>query len=323
MNTTEKYIYQVYLQKSFSAAAKTLFVSQPSLSAAVATKEKELGFSVFNRSTKPISLTPEGHVYIDMLEEVLESEKNMRSRIKKLTNDKYNQITIAGSSFSFYSILPLICKKFKECYPNVSVKLDIGNFGASASFTERYSLVQKLQKGDVDAVICYEHHEQNVFEHKIYDERLVVAAHKDLIPNALLPYAVSRSELLTKTFPTEKEITIKNFFKDIPFIDFSPKSNIARYFPTLLGEYAVSPYTVTNSIHSVVHFNLMKAGIGALLTSDLIVASSTADTDDILYFVFDEDRSRRSIYLITQKNISNSAHLQNFTQIAKTLFLHE
>ena len=60
MNTTEKYIYQVYTEKSFSNAAKTLFVSQPSLSTAVAHKEKELGFQIFDRSTKPISLTAQG-----------------------------------------------------------------------------------------------------------------------------------------------------------------------------------------------------------------------------------------------------------------------
>ena len=36
------YVYEVYLERSFSAAAKKLFVSQPALSASVKKIEKQL-----------------------------------------------------------------------------------------------------------------------------------------------------------------------------------------------------------------------------------------------------------------------------------------
>ena len=41
MEQFEKYVYKIYEERSFSAAARALFVSQPSLSARVARLEKE------------------------------------------------------------------------------------------------------------------------------------------------------------------------------------------------------------------------------------------------------------------------------------------
>ena len=53
-----EYIYAVYQERSFSKAARRLFISQPSLSAAVKRIENELGLPLFNRSTNPVSTSP-------------------------------------------------------------------------------------------------------------------------------------------------------------------------------------------------------------------------------------------------------------------------
>lgn len=41
------YVYEVYKEMSFSRAAKNLYISQPSLSAAVKKAETQIGFPVF------------------------------------------------------------------------------------------------------------------------------------------------------------------------------------------------------------------------------------------------------------------------------------
>ena len=70
-----EYVYQVYKDKSFSKAAANLFISQPSLSANVKRVEKKVGFPIFDRSTKPLSLTECGKEYIRCVEEILAVEK--------------------------------------------------------------------------------------------------------------------------------------------------------------------------------------------------------------------------------------------------------
>ena len=51
------YVYAVYQEKSFSKAAKKLFVSQPALSRMVKKAEDEIGAPIFDRSTLPITVT--------------------------------------------------------------------------------------------------------------------------------------------------------------------------------------------------------------------------------------------------------------------------
>ena len=47
------YIYEVYKERSFSKAAQNLYISQPSLSAAVKKIENRIGAPLFDRSTAP------------------------------------------------------------------------------------------------------------------------------------------------------------------------------------------------------------------------------------------------------------------------------
>ena len=65
MELAAKYVYEVYKEKSFSRAAKSLYVSQPALSSTVSRLEKELGFRIFDRATMPLTLTPQGRIYIE------------------------------------------------------------------------------------------------------------------------------------------------------------------------------------------------------------------------------------------------------------------
>ena len=66
-----EYIYAVYQEKSFSKAARRLYVSQPWLSSVVKKAEQELNVPIFDRSTNPISLTAEGEYYIRQIECIL------------------------------------------------------------------------------------------------------------------------------------------------------------------------------------------------------------------------------------------------------------
>ena len=45
-----EYVYEVYLEKSFSKAAEKLFISQPSLSANVKRVEHHIGYPIFDLS---------------------------------------------------------------------------------------------------------------------------------------------------------------------------------------------------------------------------------------------------------------------------------
>ena len=69
-----KYVYEVYKERSFSNAARNLYISQPALSGMIKKIEKNIGMPLFDRSTTPIQLTECGKKYIKTAEKIMSLE---------------------------------------------------------------------------------------------------------------------------------------------------------------------------------------------------------------------------------------------------------
>ena len=70
--------------KSFSLTAKQLFLTQPTVSAHIASLEKELNTCLFIRSTKGVALSDDGKELYAYAEQMLELEKKIRERFGKI-----------------------------------------------------------------------------------------------------------------------------------------------------------------------------------------------------------------------------------------------
>ena len=57
---------------SMNEAAKRLYITQPSLSAAIKSLEKEIGLEIFNRSNRGIVTTPEGEEFLGYARQITE-----------------------------------------------------------------------------------------------------------------------------------------------------------------------------------------------------------------------------------------------------------
>ena len=66
-----QYLIEVSNCRSISAAAKKLFLSQTTLSAIIASLEKDLNITFFNRTHKGITLTQEGKQALEIIQEIL------------------------------------------------------------------------------------------------------------------------------------------------------------------------------------------------------------------------------------------------------------
>lgn len=67
-----KYVVTTAQAGTISEAAKQHFISQPSLTAAIRELEHELGITIFARSNKGVTLTPEGEVFLGYARQVIE-----------------------------------------------------------------------------------------------------------------------------------------------------------------------------------------------------------------------------------------------------------
>ncbi|MCM1257245.1 MAG: LysR family transcriptional regulator [Roseburia sp.] len=87
-----KYAITVAGQHSLNDAAKMLFISQPSLSAAIRFLEKEIGFDIFIRPKNGITVTAKGAEFIGYAKSVMEQYE--------LLDAKYISHTEAKKTFS-------------------------------------------------------------------------------------------------------------------------------------------------------------------------------------------------------------------------------
>ena len=90
-----QYLLEIHRTGSVSQAAKNLFVSQSSVSIALNTLEKELGFPIFNRTRKGLLPTRQGANVIEQAARICESHRLMTTP----TEDYHTNLRISGNAF--------------------------------------------------------------------------------------------------------------------------------------------------------------------------------------------------------------------------------
>ncbi|WP_289220211.1 LysR family transcriptional regulator [Ileibacterium valens] len=124
-----RYFLAVAREQNISAAADTLFRSQPALSRQMMELERDLGVRLFNRGQKgrKLELTEEGLLLKKRAEEIMihleKTENEIKSSFEDLSGDLYIG---AGESPSF-DLIARTCTIFMKQYPNVQIHLYSGN----------------------------------------------------------------------------------------------------------------------------------------------------------------------------------------------------
>lgn len=114
-----KYILTIVSCGSISEAAKRLYISQPSLSAAVKEIEQEFGIEIFLRSARGIALTNEGVEFLSYARQVVEQAELLERRyVDKKPSRKLCSISTQHYAFAvqaFVSLLKELDENEYEC----------------------------------------------------------------------------------------------------------------------------------------------------------------------------------------------------------------
>ena len=177
------YVYMVYKEQSFSKAAKKLFISQPSLSATIKRIELKIGYPIFDRSTKPLTLTECGKKYIKSVEEMLFIESEFYNFVNDWGELKIGELILGGSSlFSSWVLPPLMGEESTA------------------------ELASYLQNGRIDLMIDNCSLDKGIFDNSIYkEEHLLLAVPKTFeINRKAEQYQVPVQLILDGSFLEEK-----------------------------------------------------------------------------------------------------------------------
>lgn len=95
-----KYAITVAGERSFNDAAKKLYISQPSLSSAIHSLEKEIGIDIFVRSKNGITLTTAGSEFIGYAKSVMEQYEILDAKYISQVNQK-KQFSVSMQHYTF------------------------------------------------------------------------------------------------------------------------------------------------------------------------------------------------------------------------------
>ena len=107
--TQLKYVITIADTGSMNETAKSLFISQPSLSLAVKELEQEIGVELFRRSNRGVSLTVEGNEFLSYARQVVEQYQLMESRyIEKKDVKKKFAVSMQHYTFAVNAFVEMV-----------------------------------------------------------------------------------------------------------------------------------------------------------------------------------------------------------------------
>lgn len=104
-----KYAVEVEKTRSISKAAENLLMSQPNLSRAIKELEKSIGVTLFNRTSKGMTPTPQGEEFLQYAKKILIQIYELEAMYKNRKNDKQTfSISVPRASYITYAFTEFV-----------------------------------------------------------------------------------------------------------------------------------------------------------------------------------------------------------------------
>lgn len=143
--TQLKYTLSVAEHKNFTVAAEHCFVTQPTLSMQIQKLEEELDAKIFNRSKKPIELTPVGRKIVEQAKVIVDESNRIIDIVHQQKGYIGGEFKLGIIPTIMPTLLPMFLKNFTRAYPKVQLVIE-------ELTTEE--IIRKLTDGYIDAAIA-------------------------------------------------------------------------------------------------------------------------------------------------------------------------
>src|SRR5436309_16040894 len=118
-----RYFLAVGEALNFTKAAAQLRGAQPALSRQVQDLEEEIGVDLLHRSSRGVTLTAEGKLFLEEVRELLKHADESIERVRALARGEYGELHIGYAPVPSTEILPPTLAAFQKAVPRVKVLL--------------------------------------------------------------------------------------------------------------------------------------------------------------------------------------------------------
>lgn len=289
-----KYLVTVAECKNITEAAEKLFISQPSLSAAIHNLEKEMGITAFVRSNKGVSVTREGEELLSFARNLLEQADIMKDRF---CNDKSRtpKFSVSCQHYSFAV----------NAFVDVVNKYDANIYNFILRETQTGEIIDDVANGNSELGILYlSEHNEDVLTKLLKKNELVFEEIFQASPHVFI----------NKNHPlANKDIITLDELKPYPYLVYEQGERNSFYF----SEEFLSVLDMPKSIQVRDRATLFNLAIGL---NGFTVSSGVIDKElngeDIISKKLDMNCTMR-IGLIKKKNIILSRYAVTYIEAIK------
>lgn len=295
MFKNKEYVLYVEKSKSFSKAAKELYISQPSLSASIKRIEKEIGAPIFDRSTNPLSLTDIGKKYVECANEIGNIEQSFKNYVGDSLNVVKGVIKIGGSGMFNSFVLSGLVSHFNMQHPGIK-------FNIVEDHTQ--NLIDKLISGKLDIIMDNVLiNNKSIIPQKYSTETLLMAVPKNYAINEGVKdkcYTVSDIKNCKHNEEGAKTVNLK-YFKNEPFVLLKNENDTGKRALKLFKRHEIKPHVLFKLDQQITAYNFTCSGVGISFVSDTMVKNMSGSAD-VLFYKLNDDDIVRNIYFYTKVN---------------------
>lgn len=264
--------------KSFSLAAKYLFLSQPTISTHIKQLEAELGVQLLVRSTKDVLLSEEGKVFYPYALQLLETENKALVHLKKSGENAGGTVSVVASSVPAYYVLPGFLGSFKSQNDNTRFKILEGDSG---------NVLQKLLDFDAEIGIgSLNSGSEKIHSEVLFEDEIILITpnlQKYRNMNGKFPLdQLKKERFITRELGSGTKTVTENLEMEL-HLDSQSLNVVAQFQSSELVRRAV------------------EAGTGIAFISKT-AAKESLEKQKVLAFSFEGVSSMRKIYLMYHKD---------------------
>ena len=135
-----EYLIKIVENGSISKAAEQLYITQPNLTKAVSSLEKEYGIRIFNRKARGVELTAEGKEFMRYARKVIAAAEALDGNFISGKKERRAELFLAAHQFDF--IYPCMLQTYEQCSDH--------RIHFNLIETDRSDVVQQILDGNAD-----------------------------------------------------------------------------------------------------------------------------------------------------------------------------
>lgn len=280
-------------EKSFTKAAETLFLSQPSLSKQVKILENRLGILLLNRENNAITLTESGKIFLHYSERILALCEESCRALNDIKNGDRGNLTVGASQTIGTYLMPRVLALFAQNYPQIKIKVQVDSTRIISKKVVNKEIDIAVVGGDVPEEL-----KKNLeIENFVEDELILIIAksHPLLVEN-------------------KQKIINKNDLYHLNFITLNSTSTIKKFIDNSLIHNNIEPkqFNIVMQLNSIEAIKTaVSLGLGAAFVSSSAIEKEL-ELKKIEILNIENIKITRTLSIITHKEIYRSKSVEFF-----------